>query len=78
MVHDVSIGTIKRKPFPQVSVVVCVALIYLIVEWVEQKKRVEKQKNMWAVIETLVGWVIWGIILHSYIGIIMSQYKDPY
>ena len=28
--------------------------------------------------KTLVGWVIYGIILPSYIGIIMNHYKDPY
>ena len=26
----------------------------------------------------LVGWVIYGIILPSYIGIIIGHYKDPY
>ena len=28
--------------------------------------------------KTLVGWVIQGIILPSYIGIIINRYKDPY
>ena len=28
--------------------------------------------------KTLVGWVIKGIILPNYIGIIIKQYKDPY
>ncbi len=32
----------------------------------------------WAMKKTLVGWVLYGIILPSYIGIIMNDYKDPY
>ena len=28
--------------------------------------------------KTLVGWVIWGTILPSYIGIIINHYKDPH
>ena len=28
--------------------------------------------------KTLVGWVIYGIILPSYIEIILNYYKDPY
>ena len=28
--------------------------------------------------KTLVGWVIKGVILPSYIGIIINHYKDPY
>ena len=32
----------------------------------------------WAMKNTLVGWVIWGIILHSYLVILINQYKDPY
>ena len=28
--------------------------------------------------KTLVGWVIWGIILPIYIGIVIRQYKDTY
>ena len=33
---------------------------------------------IWAMKKTLVGWVIWGIILPSYIGITINHYKDPY
>ena len=32
----------------------------------------------WAVIKTLVGWAIWGIILRSYVGAVISQDKDTY
>ena len=44
--------------------------------------RVERKWSPWMIQlsneKTLVGWVLWGIILPSYIGIIINHYKDPY
>ena len=34
--------------------------------------------HTWAVIKTLVDWVIQGIIPPSYIGITISYFKDPH
>ena len=38
----------------------------------------QQVKTMWAAFKTLVGYLIWWIILPNYMGIIISQYEDPY
>ena len=53
----------------------------------ENEHETQEQRFRWkmifriakiAVLKTLFGCLIYGIILPNYMGIIISQYKDPY
>ena len=46
--------------------------------WIKLLPRKWGKWSNWAMKTTLVGWVIKGIILPRYIGIIIHHYKDPY
>ena len=48
-------------------------LVSMVVGWMVFSKR-----SNWATKRTLVGWVISGMKLPTYMGIITNHYKDPY